>query len=212
MIEQYSFNEVKKSYEKLLTILNGIDVYVCGGIVPYLLLGEDSNRLHHDIDCIVAMDDMKEIRNVLSKTDYYVENDDSLFLLKGNDDFGLEIKINGISIGLYPYKVNDNKIIQYSFNADNRRFKIKILNDNKNNYLKKYKSPAGIKYKTISLEYLRKSKELASRDKDLEDIKAIDRYGYDMLLYNHIIIPNPVNYLNKSLDEIQKEYNNTFNC
>ena len=57
--------------------------------------------------------------------------------------------------------------------------------------------------KTISLEYLRKSKELASREKDLLDIKAIDKYGYNQTIYESIKIPHPINFQNKTLEEMK---------
>lgn len=205
MIGQFTYSEIKSAYNEIKTILSNVDLYVCGGFVPFLLLNEDSQRLHHDIDCIVSLDDMDKIRNKLINTKYYIPNDDSINLVNNIDDYGLEVNINGITIGLYPYKLCNNKIYQYSYNADNKRFKIKILDDSLNNYLKQYKSYDGNIYKTISLEYLRKSKEVASRDKDLIDIVAIDKYGYDQNAYDNIRIPNPVNYQNKTLVEMKSK-------
>lgn len=202
MIEQFTYNEVKNAYNEIKNVLMNIDLYVCGGFVPYLLLNEDSNRLHHDLDCIVSLDDMKKIRSMLINTKYYVPNDDSINILKNNDDYGLEVKVNGISVGLYPYKLYNNKIYQYSYNSDNKRFKIKILEDTLNNYLRDYKSYDGRIYKTISLEYLKKSKQIAFRNKDALDIAAIDKYGYDKNIYESIKIPNPINYQNKTLEEM----------
>ena len=60
-------------------------------------------------------------------------------------------------------------------------------------------------YLNIDVEYLRKSKEVASRDKDLIDIVAIDKYGYDRNAYDNIRIPNPVNYQNKTLVEMKSK-------
>lgn len=203
MYEQFNFKEIKNAFITVNKLLENIDLYVCGGFVPYLLLNEDSNRLHHDIDCIVSINDMDKIRKKLIGTKYYIYNDDSINLINDIDDYGLEISVNGISVGLYPYKIVNNKIYQYSYNADNKRFKIKIIEDSINNYLKEYKSYDGNSYKTLSLEYLRKSKEIASRDKDLIDINSIDKYGYDIDTYEKVYIPNPVNFQNKTLEEMK---------
>ena len=201
--EQFSDQEIKSAYLEITKVLASINLYLCGGFVPYLLLNEDSKRFHHDIEFIASLEEMNKIREILKKTKYYIPSQDSLNLLKNSDDYGLEVQVREISVGIYPYTIIENKIYQYSYNAGHQRFKIKIIEENLHNYLKEYLSYDGNDYKTISLEYLRKSKELASREKDLLDIKAIDKYGYDQTIYENIKIPHPINFQNKTLEEMK---------
>ena len=61
--EAQSFEDIKKALSKLQTLTRFLDapMYISGGIVPYLLLGQDSGRLHDDIDTIVDLKDIHEL-------------------------------------------------------------------------------------------------------------------------------------------------------
>ena len=52
--ESRTYTQLKKAYNEIEKILFNQDVYLylAGGIVPYILLNEDSLRMHDDIDTV----------------------------------------------------------------------------------------------------------------------------------------------------------------
>ena len=68
-------------------------IFLAGGLVPWVISGEDSNRLHSDIDFVVPLSEMETIRAFLKEQGLYDHTHDSLFLScnKEKVDFGTEI-------------------------------------------------------------------------------------------------------------------------
>ena len=64
--EGHSFSEIQKALDvvKESTKFASSKLYISGGTVPYLLLGQDSNRNHSDIDNIVDLKDISEFREI----------------------------------------------------------------------------------------------------------------------------------------------------
>ena len=59
-------------------------LYVAGGILPWLLLGEDSGRLHGDADLLAQLEEMPAIREALAGLGLYQRAGDSrLFPVTG---------------------------------------------------------------------------------------------------------------------------------
>lgn len=200
--ESRSFSQIKDAYEKLDSLVSyeDFDLILCGGIVPYLLLNEDSNRLHDDIDTICRLEDMPKIRKVFKKVGLYDKAWDSLSFAKNKKDYGFEIKINDVPIGIYPYTYMDELLIQYSYDPYNTKCKEKVININLKDYIKTYKSVDGKKYKTQCLEIIKKSKDAAGREKDKIDSKKITQYGINETIYESISLPKEI--VNKPAKEL----------
>ena len=205
--ESQSFEDIKKALSTIEALTKYADapMYISGGIVPYLLLGEDSGRLHDDIDTIVDLKDIHELRKIFKKTPYYREEWDSLTHVKDGNDYGFELDIDGTPVGIYPFIDDDDTILQFSYDPYNHQYKIKRIPEKKReNYVKAYTSTDGQTHTTMALEYIKKSKDKAGRGKDLKDSAKIDEYGYDQELYAQIELPDDMEFQKETAERINE--------
>lgn len=203
----YSFTEIKNAVQTIreLTKYSNAKLFIAGGTVPYLLLGQDSNRLHSDVDTVVDLKEIDELRELFKNTPYYKEEWDSINLVHDGNDYGFELNVDGIPVGIYPYLVDDDKIIQYTFDPNNQLCKIKKLPQRDiNKYVNSYVSLHGQSIDTMSLEYIKKSKDKTGRPKDKEDSKKIEEYGYSKEIYDGIDLPDNMEVQKKSVEEINQ--------
>lgn len=205
--EGYDFSRIQQTIEtlKATTKFSNSKLYIAGGTVPYILLGQDSARLHSDVDTIVDLKDIDELRQMFKQTPYYKEEWDSLNVVRDGNDYGFELEINGVPVGVYPYLVDDDKIFQYTFDPYNTLCKIKKLPQKDiTKYVNSYISLNGQSYDTMSLEYIKKSKDINPRPKDIEDSKKIEQYGYSKETYDSIDLPDNMEIQKKSAEEINQ--------
>lgn len=205
--ESSTFEQIKDALEKVQRIFinYNIPVYFCGGIVPYLLLNQNSNRLHDDIDIITKLENMPKLREIFKKTEFYIGKYDSMMHINEEIDYGFMINVDGVPVGIYPYTYEENTLRQYSFNPYNTRCKIKEIHLKElSDYLMTYKSVNGTIYNTMSLEYIKKTKEELNREKDIIDIKKIEETN---LLRQDVIerIKPYTQIQNKKSTEINRE-------
>ena len=120
-------------------------------------------------------------------------------------DYGVDTYINGIPIGFYPYEqMPDGSIIQRSFSpteVDGKKdLKVKeIPNMEVTDYLARTTLPNGSVIGISSLEVVKVTKEKAGREKDICDIREIDRIGYDADRYERV--KNSINNMKSTLDD-----------
>ena len=175
------FSQIKNAVDKVNSILSRhrLKVYISGGAVPYLLLNTDSNRLHNDVDSVCHLSQMTMIRKALAAEGLYNPQWDSLNNAKDGIDYGFEIKVDDVPFGIFPYTIDpDGLITQYSYNPFTTECKVKILKVQKlSDYVMSYKSRNGRVYSTISLEYIKKTKDYSSRAKDRHDSEVIKSIG-----------------------------------
>lgn len=205
--EAQTFDDIKKALSTIeaLTRFADAPMYIAGGTVPYLLLGEDSGRLHDNIDTIVDLKDIHELRKIFKKTPYYKEEWDSLTHVKDGNDYGFELEVDGTPVGVFPFIDDDDTILQYSYDPYTHECKIKrIPEKKKGNYVKTYTGTDGHNYHTMALEYIKKSKERAGRGKDLKDAAKIDEYGYDEELYSTIELPENMQFQKETAERINE--------
>lgn len=210
--EGHSFSEIQKALDiiKESTKFASGKLYISGGTVPYLLLGQDSYRNHSDIDNIIDLKDISEFREIFKQTPYYREDWDSLNKVQDGNDYGFELEVNGIPVGIYPFLVDDDKILQYTYDPHNELCKIKRLpQKDAKRYVGTYVSLTGQSIDSMSLEYIKKSKDRPPvRPKDEVDSKKIDEYGYSKDIYDSIDLPENMEYQNKSAAEINQTIDN----
>lgn len=196
--DNVSFKQVKSTLSKLNQILKNtnLKLFISGGTVPYLLLNQDSKRMHSDIDTICFKKDIDKIRKIFQKTKYYIPAWDSLNIVKDGKDYGLELLVDNVPVGIYPFNYENNLLTQYSYNPQNQTCKIKQIKlDDLKDYVLTYTSQNGDIYNTMSLEFIKKSKECLGRKKDIIDLKKILETG--------LIRPNILN----RIDEIKETQN-----
>lgn len=197
--DNVSFKQVKSTLSKLNEILKktNLKLFIAGGTVPYLLLNQDSKRMHSDIDTICFKKDIDKIRKVLKKTEYYIPTWDSLNIVKDGKDYGLELLVDNVPVGIYPFNYENNLLTQYTYNPHDQTCKIKQIKlDDLKDYIFTYTSKNGDIYNTMSLEFIKKSKECRGHKKDVADLKKILETG--------LIRPNILNRINE-IKEIQKK-------
>lgn len=204
----------KGNYSNIINILMSIIqdeeladiVFVSGGIVPWLVSKKDSKRNHSDIDLLVLQENMLKVRKFLRKYNLY---DASLDSLNYEDaemvDYGVDTCISGIPVGFYPYEqISDELIVQRSFSSTDvsgrKDLKVKeIPNMKVTDYLAKTTLPNGSVIGISSLEVVKVTKEKAGREKDIYDIKEINRIGYDADRYERV--KSSINNMKSTLDD-----------
>ncbi len=194
-----TFQQIKSVYNKVNDILekNNLTIYTSGGSVPYLISGEDSNRLHDDIDNVCKLEDMDKLRDVFKTYGLYQEEWDSKTYAKDDIDYGFEMKIDNVPFGIYPFTYDENEkmLTQYTYDPYTHECKVKkqICEDLKD-YVTTYTGKDNKKYNTMSLEFIKYTKDKANREKDVIDSKKISEIGYKKEVYDRI----------KPFKEIQK--------
>ena len=170
----FPFEDIVKVYEKVCKMnKTTARTYLRGGIVPYLLLGESSNRKHGNLDLICNKKDISMIREVFRKNDLYDPKRDSLTYTINNIDYGFQVIVDGVKVNIGVYEVKDDGIVEYTFDCHNRIGIIKNINAKESEYIVPYVSSDNKKYMTISLECMVADKLMLNRDKDKQDIEKI---------------------------------------
>lgn len=170
----FSYETIIKVYEKIIKMnKTTAKLYLRGGVVPYLLLGESSTRKHNNLDLLCSKKDIPMIREVFRKNDLYDPKRDSLTYTVNNIDYGIQVVIDDVKVNISVYEEKDNGIVEYSFDCHNRIGIIKNINAKLSEYIVPYVSSDNKKYMTISLELIIADKIMLNRDKDKLDIEKI---------------------------------------
>lgn len=198
--ENIPFQKIKEALELLQSTLEDSkdDLYISGGIVPYIIANEDSERLHDDIDTICNIEDISKLREILNQTEFYKPEWDSLNVSTDGNDYGFEIQINNVPVGIYPFVYEDKQLTQYTYDPYTCQCKVKSFELEKiSDYIQSYTSKDGKTYNTMSLEYIKKSKDMVGRPKDIIDSKKIEELGLireDVM--QRIELPVKTNFVN----------------
>ena len=180
--ESRTFTQIKEVQLKVQKLLDqyGLKIFIAGGSVPYLLTNEDSGRLHDDIDTICRIEDIDKLRQVFINAGLYNPEWDSKAFSSDGEDYGFEMKIDGVPFGIFPFIYDEeNKIItQYSADQYNQTRKTKTIPVAEiTDYIMTYRGRDGKDYNTMSLEYIKLTKDNAQRPKDIVDSKKIEETG-----------------------------------
>lgn len=170
----FTYEEVIKVYKKIEKMnKTKAKLYLSGGIIPYVLLNEDSKRRHSNLDLLCSKDDVRMIREVFRKNDLYEPKRDSLTYTVNNIDYGFQVVIDKVKVNIAVFEEKETGIVEYSFDCHNRIGRIKNINAKLTDYILPYVSSDNTKYTTLSLEILTANKILLKRDKDKKDIEKI---------------------------------------
>jgi len=172
--EEFTFEDLMKTYEKIEKInKTKVKLYLSGGLVPYVLLDQKSDRKHADLNLLCKKEDMRMIREVFRKHDLYEPKKDSLTYTVNNIDYGFEVVIDKVKVNISVFEEKDDGIIEYYFNGRKKIGRIKNINAKLNDYIVPYVSSNNKKYLTKSLELIVADKLLLNREKDKKDIEKI---------------------------------------
>ena len=189
--ENKTYSQIKNTHEKIKQILSGSDskLYIAGGSVPYFILDQDSKRTHDDIDTIADLSDMSDLRRLFKKTKYYKPEWDTLTYVEDGNDYGFEMIVEGVPVGIYPFKYDNTtgNITQYTFDPYTKHCKIKNIHvEDLSDYVTNYKTKNGENINCMSLEQIKLSKVGANRPKDIADNRKIDEIGIRENVYSRI--------------------------
>ena len=176
-----NMEKIRSPYEDIMKVYNKIEkmnktsakLYLSGGIIPYVLLNESSDRKHTNLDLLCSKEDIRMIREVFRKNDLYEPKRDSLTYTINNIDYGFQVVIDKIKVNIAVFEERENGIIEYSFDCHNRIGRIKNINAKLSDYIVPYVSSDNKKYRALSLECLIADKLLLNREKDKKDIEKI---------------------------------------
>jgi len=190
--ESRTFEQIKKGSDILQKIIkkSGLHIYYAGGMLPYILLNEESGRMHDDIDTVCRMQDMEALRELFKNEGLYMPEWDSRTYAKDGKDYGFEIKIDGVPIGIYPFEYKEKKLFQYTYDPYNHYCKIKSMKlEHIEDYITQYNGNDGQTYDTVTLEFLKKLKDTNPRPKDVVDSKKIESIGIRQKIYDRLELP-----------------------
>lgn len=190
----FSCEMVKKTVYMLMgeEALQG-KIWVAGGIVPWLLSGADSGRLHGDLDVVVQMEHMPFIRAYLQEKGYYRAALDSqnLAFNKARQDYGVEAVIQTVPVSFGPFEVCGTGIMQRNFALErfggfDALFTAVMEGIVPADYITHYTLKNGLRIGAYTLEAVRAAKENTGREKDLQDLREIERIGFDQARYERV--------------------------
>lgn len=189
----FTCEAIKSVVQQLMSMdaLKG-KIYVAGGIVPYLYTGRDSGRMHSDIDIVAASADMPVIRYYLKSAGLYKSDYDSLEFAYNTEriDYGIEAFIQNIPVSFAPFDVQGNDIIQRNFSklelaGFDALMTVTMRGIAVDDYIT-FHDIEGLRVGTYTLEMVQCTKETTDREKDIRDIREIEKYGTDQERYLRI--------------------------
>ena len=156
-------------------------IFLAGGLVPLVISGEDSNRLHSDIDFVVPLSEMETVRTFLKEQGSYDQTHDSLFLPCNQEkiDFGTEIFLDGLPVSFTPFFTENDNLYQRDFTTADFSTKdslvtLSLPNLSPEDYITAYALPV----------YAKKSRK--NRPKDQGDLQKMKQIGLNENLLKHI--------------------------
>lgn len=157
-----------------------------GGLVPWVVSGRDSGRLHGDVDLAVRAEDMPAVRAWLAEREPSVAVFDSLDLPcnVAHADYGLYAIIDGVPVSFCPFTIDGGVLCQRSatftqLEGFDALFEARASGIAMEDFVEQRVLPNGVVVGTATLETCRAAKASSAREKDAVDIAELDRLGCD---------------------------------
>jgi len=168
-------------------------IFLAGGLAPWVISGENSNRLHRDIDFVVPLSEMETVRTFLKDQGLYDQTHDSLFLSCNQEkiDFGTEVFLDGLPVSFTPFFEENNNLYQRDFTTADFSTKDSLVppslpNLSPEDYITAYALSDGQKLYCTSLEFVYAKKSRKNRPKDQGDLQKMKQIGLKEDLLQHI--------------------------
>lgn len=165
-------------------------VFLVGGLVPWVVSGRDSGRLHGDVDISVGLSDMPAVRAWLDAEGLYDPALDSLGLScnEGCGDYGVHAVVDGVLVSFCPFVLAGGGLRQrnaalVATDGFDALLEAVIPDVGEDDLREARTLPDGSVIGSATLEAVRAAKVSTAREKDAHDIAEIDRMGYDAERY-----------------------------
>lgn len=169
-------------------------VFLEGGLVPWVVSGRDSGRMHGDVDLSVRLTDMPAVRAWLMAEGLYDATLDSLRLPcnAGFGDFGVHAVADEVLVSFCPFFFTaDGALHQRNaalevIDGFEALLKATVAEIAEGDFVEGRALPDGARIGCATLEGVRAAKAASRRRKDTHDIVEIDRIGFDAGRYARI--------------------------
>ena len=161
-------------------------VFLEGGLVPWIITGNDSGRQHGDVDFSVRLADMPSVRAWLKDEGLFDQSLDST-LIPCNEtaaEYGIHAFIGGVLVSFAPFFSNGKRLIQR--NAEQKAFagydallEASLVGLAEEDFVEMRDIPNGLRAGFTTLECCRAAKLTSDRAKDLADLSELDHLGYN---------------------------------
>lgn len=170
--------------------------YVAGGLVPWLIAGRDSARMHGDVDLVVSRHDMPIFRQIMYQQGYYNPNADAQVVWPHiGTDYGIDVLIDDVMVNIAPFEVVPDGIVQrnasYAHSGGVAAPVTLFIPDLKQSeYVTHtlWRNESLLGHYPLALVYA--TKQITNRPKDHIDCRELDRLGVcesDVLYYLHVL-------------------------
>lgn len=170
----YTYEEIMKVYDKVIKLnKTRAELYLMGGIVPYVLLNDSTGRRHESLDLLCDKKDIEQLRELFRKEDLYDPKRDSLTYTINNIDYGFQVIVDKTKVNIFTFEETDKGITEYTFDCKKKIGRIKNIASKKSEYIMPYVTSDNKKIFTVALEFVVADKLLTNRDKDKVDIEKV---------------------------------------
>lgn len=170
----YTYEDIMKVYDKVIKLnKTRAELYLMGGIVPYVLLNDSTGRRHESLDLLCDKKDIEQLRELFRKEDLYDPKRDSLTYTVNNIDYGFQVIVDKVKVNIFTFEEKDKGIVEYTFDCKKKIGRIKNIASKKNDYIMPYVTSDNKKIFTVALEFVVADKLLTNRDKDKVDIEKV---------------------------------------
>lgn len=161
-------------------------VYLEGGLVPWLVSGRNSGRLHGDVDFSVRLDDMPAVRGWLLREGLYDRDLDSINLPCNDSraEFGVHALVDGVPVAFCPFAFENGELRQRNaafrtLEGFDALFEARVPGLSEEDFVEVRSLPGIGPSGVATLESCLAAKSATARPKDAIDAGEIARLGYD---------------------------------
>lgn len=192
-VTKQNYDKYRKTYDtlsKIFSKIDGIDVYLIGGISVAIQTNRDLYRQNGDIDIMCREEYLPFLKESLQKVGYKVDDRRGIKTRNNVDNNGqfhaMDHELNAdtkskklLGVGIFTYSVNGNEVITHSYSYHEKEGMVievekvmpkELFDLMYDNNAVDYK---GIKLKTQSKEYTYLTKSRNKREKDKLDASVI---------------------------------------
>lgn len=193
-VSKENYDKYHSTYDTLVKIFEGLDdveAFLVGGISAAVQTGNNLYRQNSDIDIMCNEADLPKLIQKLQEIGYKIEDRRGVKTKNKTDSDGeftaachnidtVMDNSNLLGVGLFVYKIQNNEVITYSYEFDEKLGKYvgteKVIPKELFDliYSNKTIDYKGIKLKTQSKEYTYMTKSRGKREKDKEDALIIE--------------------------------------
>ena len=193
-VTKQNYDEYRKTYDtlsKIFSEIDGIDIYLIGGISAAIQTNRDLYRQNGDIDIMCREEHLSFLMKSLQKAGYSVDDRRGIKTRNTVDNNGqfhaMDHELNAdtkskklLGVGIFTYSVNGNEVITHSYSYHEKEGRVigvekvmpkELFDLMYDNNAVDYK---GIKLKTQSKEYIYLTKSRGKREKDKLDASVIE--------------------------------------